>query len=371
MAKGVFRKFTKRLFLIINIIFCAVFLLACLVPLLNPVRWWWMGFLGLALPYLALALVLWILFWWVLKPKYSFISIITLLLGYKQLGVLLAINSPDSFEINKQAEVLRVADWNIRSFIGINVTKERQKHIRNEVADAIHRLEPDVICLQEFNHSYVKDYSNNLSLFTAEYPYYIFSKDFTRDQGKYASGCIIFSKYPIIDSGQVKYPGKYAESLIYADIIKGHDTFRLYTTHLLSFRFNQQDYDGIDKVKQDPEMIAASKNIVRKMKHAFTRRGIQSTIVKNEIEKSPYPSVLCGDFNDVPNSYTYFTLKGVRKDAFLQNGFGIGRTYLSLAPTLRIDYILPDRRFDVLQFDMVDENLSDHLLLVTDLKLKK
>ena len=127
----------------------------------------------------------------------------------------------------------------------------------------------------------------------------------------------------------------------------------------------------MDKIKQDPETLAASKNIIRKMKHAFTQRGAQADLAKAEIEKSPYRSVLCGDFNDVPNSYTYFTLKGIRKDAFLQKSLGIGRTYLSLAPTLRIDYILPGNEFDVLQFDMIDENLSDHLLLVSDLKLKK
>jgi endonuclease/exonuclease/phosphatase family metal-dependent hydrolase len=370
MTRG-FRRFTKRVLLVINIIFCVIFLLACLVPLLNPHTWWFAGFLGLILPYLALLLILWILFWWLIKPKISLVSIITLLIGYKQLGVLFALNVPAAFEQPKKADVLRIADWNIRSFVGTGNTWEKQKLARTEIVDLLTRLDADVICLQEFNHSFVKAAGNNLALFTSAYPYYFFSKDFRRDNGNYASGCIIFSRYPILDTGKIKYPGKFAESLIYADILKGADTIRVFTTHLLSFRFNQKDYDGIDRIKEDPETLAASKSLLRKMKHAFTRRGLQSDIAKAEMDKSPYPSVLCGDFNDVPNSYTYFTLKGVRKDVFLQKSLGIGRTYLSLAPTLRIDYILPDREFDVLQFDMVDENLSDHLLLVTDLKLKK
>jgi endonuclease/exonuclease/phosphatase family metal-dependent hydrolase len=41
-----------------------------------------------------------------------------------------------------------------------------------------------------------------------------------------------------------------------------------------------------------------------------------------------------------------------------------------LAPTLRIDYILPDNNFYIQQFDLVDEDLSDHLMLVTDLGIK-
>ncbi len=371
MATGFFRRFTKRFFLIFNIIFCVAFLLACLVPLLNPVDWWFMGFLGIVLPYLALILVLWILFWWFIKPKLSLLSIICLLIGYKQIGVLIAMNAPTSFEIKKDENNIRVANWNIRSFLGISDNREKQMQSRTEISDALKRINADVLCLQEFNHSYTKSYINNLSLFTSVFPYYYFSKDFKRDEGTYASGCIIFSKFPIIDTGKAKYPGKFAESIIYADVVKGNDTVRIFTTHLLSFRFNSADYEGMDRVKDDPEAIAASKNIIRKMKHAFTRRGEQADIAKKEISSSPYPSVLTGDFNDIPNSYTYFTLKGVRKDAFLQRGLGIGRTYITLAPTLRIDYILPDREFDVIQFDMIDEDLSDHLLLVADLKLKK
>src|SRR4051812_1832056 len=120
MTKGYLRKFTKRLLLVINIFFAVVFLLACLVPLLNPHSWWFMGFLGLLLPYLTLALILWILFWWFIKPKFSLISIIVLLIGYKQLGVLFALSMPSAFEYDKKDDVIRIADWNIRSFVGVS-----------------------------------------------------------------------------------------------------------------------------------------------------------------------------------------------------------------------------------------------------------
>jgi endonuclease/exonuclease/phosphatase family metal-dependent hydrolase len=160
--------------------------------------------------------------------------------------------------------------------------------------------------------------------------------------------------------------------MIYADILKGGDTIRIYTTHLQSFKFKKEDYTDLEKIKdQDDENLAASKSILRKMKLAFSRRGIQANMVRDEIDKSPYPSVICGDFNDVPNSYAYFHIRGERQDAFLKKSFGIGRSFIALAPTLRIDYILPDKRFEVKQFDMVDEDLSDHIMLVTDLLLKK
>jgi endonuclease/exonuclease/phosphatase family metal-dependent hydrolase len=56
-------------------------------------------------------------------------------------------------------------------------------------------------------------------------------------------------------------------------------------------------------------------------------------------------------------------------DAFLQKGFGIGRTFSSLSPTLRIDYILTSKQFSVKQFNRVIKDYSDHYMIVADLKL--
>jgi endonuclease/exonuclease/phosphatase family metal-dependent hydrolase len=150
------------------------------------------------------------------------------------------------------------------------------------------------------------------------------------------------------------------------------DTLRIFTTHLQSFGFNNSDYAELNKIKQrDEQSLEASKNIFIKMKAAFTNRGMQADIVQRLTDSSLYRSVVCGDFNDVPTSYTYFHIRGkYRNDVFLKNGLGVGKTYNSLAPMLRIDYILPDTSFDVKQFDMTDENLSDHSMLITDLKLK-
>ena len=61
------------------------------------------------------------------------------------------------------------------------------------------------------------------------------------------------------------------------------------------------------------------------------KTGEQTEIVRKQIDESPYPSVICGDFNAVPNSYTYFKIKGDRQDVFLSKSFGIGKSYDALA----------------------------------------
>ncbi len=298
----------------------------------------------------------------------SVISIITLLIGWKQLSVLFATNKYETFTEKKDSTHLRIVDWNIRSLVGLSEEADKKRIDRATIPETIMTQNPDIICLQEFNNS---DAQNNLSPFKNKYPYHYFSKDFTRAKQSYQAGSIIFSKFPIVDSGKIRFPGTSAESLIYADVQTPRKIIRVFTTHLQSFKFKKEDYDDIEKIKKtENKALPASLSIIEKMKRAYTQKGKQANIVREALDNSPYPSVICGDFNDVPNSYTYFHIRKDWQDVFLATSLGIGRTYLALAPTLRIDYILPDKNFFILQFDLVDEDLSDHLMLVTDIGLK-
>ena len=172
--------------------------------------------------------------------------------------------------------------------------------------------------------------------------------------------------------GKVRFSGAAGESLIYADIQTPRKTIRVFTTHLQSFKFKKEDYEDLEIIKNTEEkgLYLLQKVSFKKMKLAYTKKGEQANIVREALDKSLYPSLICGDFNDVPNSYTYFHIRKDWQDVFLSTSLGIGRTYLALAPTLRIDYILPDNHFFIDQFDLVDEDLSDHLMLVSDIGIK-
>ncbi len=367
MAKSWLRRTTKLIIITINICVGVVFLIAALSPYINPRNWWLHGFLALITPYLLLTLLLFILFWLISKPKWCIISVIALSIGYKQLPVVFAWNGDSGFIKRKSENSFRIADWNVQSFNGLTTNAAAKKRVRIEVAESILKNNPDIICMQEFNSA---SSENNISLFSKTHPYHYFSKDYHRAQSDYQSGCIIFSKYPVIDSGKIAFPS--AESLIYIDILKGTDTLRIFTTHLQSFKFKKGDYENIEKIKgSENNAFSASKSLISKMKLAYQKRGVQTNIVQKALNESPYPSLICGDFNDVPNSYTYFNIKQDWQDAFLKKDFGIGRTFISLAPTLRIDYILVGNEFEVKQFDRIDEALSDHIMLLADIHLKK
>lgn len=325
------------------------------------------GFLPLITPYLIVILLFFLLFWLVSRPVWASISLLVLCIGYKQIPVAFAWTGFSTITKIKPNNTFRLIDWNVQSFNGISKHKKNIIPVRLEIANSILNYNPDIICLQEFNTAANE---NNIVLFSKTHPYYYFSADHNLNGNNYQSGSIIFSRYPIVATGKTDFAG--AESVIFADILKGYDTIRIYTTHLQSFKFKKQDYDDIEKIK-DPqtESISVSKGLIRKMKAAYQKRGIQVDLVRKVLDTCYYPNLICGDFNDVPNSYTYFNIRGNRQDAFLERGFGIGRTFISLAPTLRIDYILPDKNFDVKQFELVDPFLSDHIMLLSDLRLKK
>ena len=78
------------------------------------------------------------------------------------------------------------------------------------------------------------------------------------------------------------------------------------------------------------------------------------------IRKSPYPVIVCGDFNDTPVSYAYRTVLGDLKDAFVESGRGISNTYNGILPSFRIDYILYDPKFSAGNYRRDKVYLSDH-----------
>ncbi|MGI8634665.1 MAG: endonuclease/exonuclease/phosphatase family protein [Segetibacter sp.] len=215
MTGGKIRRAFNRFFVIINCLIAAVFLIACLVPYLNPSRWWFMGVVGLSVPYIALLFVFFIFFWWLIKPANSLIPLIALLIGWKQLSVLFAIHKYETFTEKKDSTYLRIVDWNTRSFEGLSNKADKKRIARATIPEAIIAQKPDIICLQEFNNSVAQ---NNVGKFKDNYPYHYFSRDYERRKQGYQAGSIIFSKYPIVDSGKIRFPGSSSESLIYADI---------------------------------------------------------------------------------------------------------------------------------------------------------
>ena len=368
------RIFTKRFFIYSNIAVVFFFLLSCLSPYLNPQKWWFISFFGLAFPFLLVAVLFFMAGWLIImRPRYALISGVALIFSIKSILVSFAFNSPGSFEYKRTPGTIRVVTWNVARFIELKKVNNKGSATRLKMLELLKQQEADVLCLQEFHTSTKADYYDNITAIKEElgYPYHYFNFDTDGDEMFYSS--IIFSKHPIVDSGTVRYPRPtLPDVLIHADIKFNSDTFRVYTTRLQSLRFNKMDYKNLDKIKSgDDSLISNSKTILSKLKRGLSYHGIQAGLIAEITGISPHPVLFCADLNEIPNSYTYRKVKGEMQDAFLKKGFGIGRTFSGLSPTLRIDYIFADKRFKVRQFNRVVKNLSDHYMLVADVELMK
>jgi endonuclease/exonuclease/phosphatase family metal-dependent hydrolase len=366
------RLFTKRFFVLLNLFFALLFLLSCIGSNLHPFSWWYINMLGLAFPFLLVILLVFLVWWLIVKRKFALISAIALLIGYKSISVFFAFHFFSSFKNEKPAHSIRVATWNVARFIEMRRNNNPGSQTRLKMMDLIREQDADIVCLQEFFHSLDGAWYANIDYISQRlnYPYHVFSYD--KDGDKHFTGSVIFSRYPIIDSSMIRYPRPtLPDALIYADIKVADTIIRVYTTHLQSLQFGKSDYEKIDQIKEADNTVSNSRTIFSKIKKGITYRSIQADIIGKVLTDSPYPVLFCADLNDIPNSYTYTTIRGDMQDAFLKKGSGIGRTFNAISPTLRIDYILGDDNFTFHQFKRVLRNYSDHYMLVADVELKK
>jgi endonuclease/exonuclease/phosphatase family metal-dependent hydrolase len=181
----------------------------------------------------------------------------------------------------------------------------------------------------------------------------------------------ILSRYPIVKSGFVERKNEGGNTTIFADVVYKKDTIRIITTHLKSIAFDKKDFETVEEIKSNTEKIEVTevKSIVSKLKRAFIIRAEQAELIKEFIEKSKHKIILTGDFNDSPASYAYNLIIGNMKDAFVESGSGFSSTYIGKMPSFRIDYILADKSFDIVNYKPYQLNFSDHKLISATIKI--
>jgi len=372
------KKILWFLFISANVVAVILYLLACLVPFINPGKSWFIAMQGLVFPLLFFVLLGFMIYWLIRRSKWVFICIIPLVLSWQQLSVLYSFHAAKEIIVAKEAETLRVLSWNLSSWGVSNKINKNKTSFRNEMTEFIKQTNADVLCFQEFAFPRILNYKDSIipGLKKLGYQYFHFVKakdEIFPNKPEPIKGVIILSKYPFVDTARFEYGiNDFAEPLIYADIKINSQTVRIFTTHLESVRFEYNDYYALRRLKNPSKKnIQQSRVTFSKLKYAYTRRAAQADLMHDKIKESPYPVIVAGDFNDIPNSYTYFTIKGNLQDAFLKKGAGFGRTFRYITPAMRIDYILADKKFDITWFSKMDLPYSDHYPIIADISLPK
>ncbi|MGG9970847.1 endonuclease/exonuclease/phosphatase family protein [Ferruginibacter sp. SUN002] len=374
MSKSLFRRLSKKFFIISNFIVAILFLAGCYSKWFDPKQWWFLGVLNIAAFYFLVVLVMFAIFWVFLSPRWILISAITILISWQSVRNIFVFKLPYTFAKQKAPDAIRVMSWNVAQFDVLNFPKTHDMF--NQMMGFINENQPDIACFQEVvcSDSVGKSFLRlSTILDSLHFPYYYYAYDNNENWFglNMHFGTMIFSKYPIIKKQQISHPPfSYNATFQYADIVKDKDTLRVFNIHLQSLRFSKKNVSYIqDESLQDKaKNLEETKSILSKLKTGIINRKTQADWIREEMQKSPYRIMVCGDFNDVPNSYAYETIGENLQNAFEEKGFGIGRTFSGIAPNLRIDNIFLDKGYDVLQFTRIARKLSDHFPIIADIR---
>jgi endonuclease/exonuclease/phosphatase family metal-dependent hydrolase len=364
------KKFFSSVQLLLVVIPAILLIGAMGASYVNPAKINILAFPGFAFP------LLWVFnlamaFWLIARKKWHFILPI--------LALLITWNSWENvFQIKGKAAVpqlmtqpVKILTYNTRLFdfyknSGLPGTPEVIfKAILNENAD--------ILCFQEYYTTLrKKEYTPNAIAARFRGYKYKHVEYLKTHKGNTGYGLAIFSKYPISNSNVIRFENSNNLS-IYADLKIGDKTIRLFNNHLESIGFKEHELQVLDSLdfRMTHSQKQGLKNIFSKLNRAFLMRSKQAEALSRQVKNSPYPVIVCGDFNDTPVSYTYRKMKGNLKDAFRESGFGFSGTYNGQLPNFRIDYIFHAQEFTSAGYKRLRMDYSDHYPVVTTIDIGK
>jgi endonuclease/exonuclease/phosphatase family metal-dependent hydrolase len=333
--------------------------IAIVAPMINPGNLWIPAFFGLTYPYIAAITIVGAFIIMFFNTKKSIVPILVFLLGIGPCRHTFHFSGTRN-HFSEQEKDLKILSQNVHLF---GVYNSNGKLTSDSVLQLIEKEKPDIACFQEFynqdkvSNKTIQDFMQ-AGLFSNYYvqPYSTVGKD-----GYF--GIITFSRFPVINQGEVKNPVKSGKKIcaIWCDVIIKTDTVRIYNIHLQSIGFTSTEESLFAEKNNQDEIEYKSKSTVRKLKRAFVNRSMQIEALVDHIAQCPYPKFLIGDFNDTPVSYTYRKLRYNLRDAFLDSGpWGMGKTYNGPFPSVRIDYIFYPTLYDAAGFNILKKQYSDH-----------
>lgn len=339
-----------KLLYFLNSISLFLLLISYLSPYISPALFSPTAFVGLIFPILYMINIVFLIYWLIGFKKPMWANIIILLIGIENINSYIG-TSPNNNSSNENTKVLT---YNVRLFNKYNWIK--QPNIKQEIFNFLKTENADILCIQEF-------YNTN-ELPNLNYRY----KNIGLKNRKNEWHMAIYSHYIQINNGTIDMEGQHMnKTCIYSDMIIKKDTIRVYNIHLASNWFNSSDYSFIENPKKNT-LKEGILGISKRMKNSYKKRAKEVEKIKEHMQESPYPLIVCGDFNDTPLSYAYNSIKGKLVDAFKISGKGIGKSFVKI-PALRIDYILHDTKFKSSNYEQHNQILSDHYALSCEISI--
>lgn len=305
---------------------------------------WLVGFMMMSLPIAMIFCACISVLWLIIRPSRMLLPLIVLLIGYPFIKRTVNFHRP-----KKVANTLDVLNYNVFGFHhstypeNIDKTQASVAYVTNTKAD--------IKCFQEFNSmSNQKDF-RVFEAVTKKNPYYVINSIYGTER---IFSLAIFSKYPIIHEEKSLFgqePGRdNGNGYLLADIALKNDTVRVINLQLQSMGIRVTRVVEEVKGKAYSQAKEETRSILSSLKKGFINHAEEIEQIERLIDESPYPVILCGDFNETPYGNAYGHIRDRLKNAFEEAGSGFGFTLNRSPKFVRIDNQFCSESIEVLDF---------------------
>ena len=337
------RKWLKRVDSFFGILLSGALLLVCINYFLPLPVFPILDAISIVVPWFILANVLYFVLCLLLLSNRILLTLMALLIAFLSFGSFYGFTSGDEESLPQEA--FRLMTYNARGFNTRGYYEP--KNAGEQIVDFVEQQQPDILCFQEFNRTFLPSFH--------KYKY--------RAITQVTSGLspqAIFSRFPILNSDVISFPES-ANSALFADILIGKDTLRVYNVHLQSYQIPSREFLYANNGRE----------FLKRLNRVALKHRQQAQLVRDHAENSPYPVILCGDLNATPFSRPYRILSKGMQDSFKKKGRQWGATYyLNQMLPYRIDVVLAYPGIEVLEHQNFDIGASDHLPVQVSLKFQ-
>ena len=314
--------FVRTILLAVHAFVVGLLLATLLNAFVPPKVFGYLNLLSLAFPVVLFIHFLLTIYWIISWKKRAFFFILVSILFYNPVKRWINYSPKESGRAN-----LKVVTFNSKN------GKYTSKETGRSVEDFINMQNADVIFLQE---NQLNDNSEN------------------------------YIQYPVVGL-KTKHKILKHESLInngsigrafYADIDINGKIMRFVNVYLEPFQLDKKMVKPTENVDVNKEK---AKKLIYRLVPTFKKHQEQVKLIRKAVDHSPYPVILAGDFNSVPNSWEYFNLGSGLNDAFVEVGNGSATSFHDYKFPIRIDYIFASKNIKPISY-RVDRSvkLSDH-----------
>ncbi len=332
----------------VSLVMSALMVLSYCSVIFDPARFWLFTLFGLLYPvFLVITLGLFV---WSLFRRSS------------MRGLLLVVLLPSFFFAGRYYQPhwkkvegepsLKVISYNVGLFAHSDQPENREV-LADSVSAYLMRQDADIICLQEF---YLPSTVNMDRWLRKHFPGYKAEYYVLTGKSGYA-GNLTLSRRPVVSRGKEVFE-KSTNMSVWTDIQLDSSTVRIYNCHFESYNIS------LGRLVKGVRDDAFREEIGLKMRRSIRERPRQVADVLQSVNEASVGSLVLGDFNDTPLSYTYFRLLISRYDSFVKAGKGFGATYRALWPFIRIDYILYPKDLHAVTFEVGEATYSDHFPVI-------